>query len=109
MPPEPPASGDEPGGDSIITNDTAGDGSGMTGDEPVINDTSAPEEEFCGGTTNASCNSDGGCKTAGCSNHVCISLSQFSVTTTCEWRDCYNASAYDLECKCVDRICQWTE
>jgi eight-cysteine-cluster-containing protein len=68
-----------------------------------------PAESFCGWSTNASCNSDAGCKTSGCSNHVCISLSQFSITTTCEWRDCYNSSAYSLSCKCVENICQWAE
>ena len=107
--PSTPPSGDDSGGDAVITNDTAGDGPGTGGEEPVINDTQEPAEAFCGWATNASCNSDAGCKTAGCSGQVCISISQFSIITTCEYRDCYNASAYDLGCRCVDSICQWTE
>lgn len=92
-----------------VTNDTAGEVPVIPDGAPVINDTQGPVEGFCGSDTGASCNSDAGCKASGCSNHVCISLSQFSVTTTCEWRDCYNASAYDLQCRCVDNLCQWAE
>ena len=80
----------------------------IEGQEPAGAGPSLPAAGFCGWSTNASCNSDAGCKTSGCSSQVCISLSQLSVTTTCEWQECYDASAYDLDCKCVDRICQWS-
>lgn len=105
-PPEAPSSGDG-GVNAPAPNGTGGDSGPFLGEPPLnLNDTREPQA-FCGWNTNASCNSDAGCKRAGCSSQVCISLSQFSVTTTCEWRDCYNASAYGLECRCVDNKCQW--
>jgi eight-cysteine-cluster-containing protein len=107
--PAAPPAGDDTGGDAGMANETPVDDSGPTGGEPPINDTSPPAAGFCGWSTNASCNSDAGCKTGGCSSQVCISLAQFSMITTCEWRDCYDASAYGLECRCVDGTCQWTE
>jgi len=73
-------------------------------EEPAV-----PAEGFCGWSSNDSCNSDAGCRAHGCSNHVCISLAHYPMRTTCEWRDCYNASLYGLACKCVDNKCQWAE
>jgi eight-cysteine-cluster-containing protein len=62
---------------------------------------------FCGTSTNGQCSTDADCMTGGCSGQVCQSRSEEQVITTCEYTECYNASAYNLTCKCVDKKCQW--
>lgn len=62
---------------------------------------------FCGRSTNGKCDDDFDCITSGCSGQICQSINEDPIITTCEWRDCYNAKAYSLECKCVDNKCQW--
>ena len=62
---------------------------------------------FCGTSTLGTCDSDADCVTGGCSGQVCQSKSEEPVITTCEYAECYNASAYNLTCKCVSSKCQW--
>jgi len=64
--------------------------------------------QFCGVSTNGSCMNSDGCRAGGCSNHVCYSQTEDMPVTTCEWRDCYNASAYGLACACLENRCAWT-
>ena len=66
-----------------------------------------PEEEFCGTSTNASCETNQDCERGGCSGQVCEGKDEDTITT-CEFRNCYNAYAYNLTCQCKDNQCQWT-
>ncbi len=66
-----------------------------------------PKEGFCGSSTNAACSTNDDCAAAGCSGQICTAKSQGPVMTTCEYRECYNAAAYNLECSCVSNQCQW--
>lgn len=66
-------------------------------------DTGDTDSGFCGYSSGA-CLSDADCFSSGCSGQVC---SNEDVITTCEWRSCYDASAYGLECGCVAGLCQW--
>jgi len=66
-----------------------------------------PGDEFCGWSTNGACSSDSECVTGGCSGQVCQSTSEEPVATTCEWRNCYDASKYGLSCGCVVGECKW--
>lgn len=65
-------------------------------------------ESFCGISTYGICYSDSDCMKGGCSGQVCRSKSEEPITTTCEWRDCYDADRYDLRCKCSQGRCRWT-
>jgi eight-cysteine-cluster-containing protein len=56
---------------------------------------------FCGSSTQGPCSSDSECITGGCSGQVCQSVREQSVTTTCEYSDCYNAEKYGMKCKCI--------
>lgn len=62
---------------------------------------------FCGWSTYGNCSSDFDCIKSGCSGQVCQSKQEKPVITTCEWRDCYDAKPYGLECKCINQQCQW--
>lgn len=62
--------------------------------------------EFCGSSTLYSCSSNSDCKAGGCSNQVCEGKGEGTITT-CEFKDCYNAEKYSLECKCVNGKCKW--
>jgi eight-cysteine-cluster-containing protein len=66
-------------------------------------------EEFCGWSTYGNCSSDSDCTAGGCSGQVCQSKYEEPVITTCEWRDCFDASKYGLKCRCIDGRCQWSE
>jgi eight-cysteine-cluster-containing protein len=68
---------------------------------------STPAAGFCGWSTYGECSSDSDCIASGCSSQVCQSRYEEPVITTCEWRDCYDAEIYDLECQCVGKKCQW--
>jgi eight-cysteine-cluster-containing protein len=65
------------------------------------------DKGFCGRSTNGTCSSDEDCLAGGCSGQVCQSKDEEPVITTCEYRDCYNAQAYDLTCGCLNKKCQW--
>lgn len=67
------------------------------------------ETGFCGTSTYGNCNSNSDCMTGGCSGQVCQSKNEEPIITTCEYRDCYNASAYDVKCECLNNKCQWTK
>ena len=67
----------------------------------------AKREGFCGRSTYGKCSSDADCIQGGCSGQICHSKYDERIITTCEYRDCYNAQAYNLKCKCVAGKCQW--
>jgi eight-cysteine-cluster-containing protein len=67
-----------------------------------------PATPFCGISTEGKCNSNADCIVSGCSGQVCQSKQEARMITTCEWRDCYNASMYGLSCKCVSNKCKWS-
>jgi len=66
-------------------------------------------EEFCGTSTNGSCISDLDCIAGGCSGQLCQSKNDELLGTTCEWKECYRAKDYGVECSCVDKKCQWAK
>ncbi len=61
---------------------------------------------FCGSSTEAACDSHADCTTGGCSGQICGHVSE-EMISTCEYRDCYNAEAYLLQCGCVQGECRW--
>jgi eight-cysteine-cluster-containing protein len=63
--------------------------------------------DFCGTSTYGSCNSDVDCVRGGCSSQYCHSTSEDPPITTCEYKECYSAGAYGVECSCVNSQCQW--
>lgn len=64
-------------------------------------------ENFCGTSTLGACEEDEDCIVGGCSQAVCQGASEEPAITTCEFRECYNATKYDAECKCEDKKCRW--
>jgi len=79
----------------------------------LTNSQQPPKEEpkditgFCGRSTNGPCNQDSDCISGGCSGQVCQSKSEEPIITTCEYKECYNAAAYNLTCGCKNNQCQW--
>ena len=69
--------------------------------------TNPKENEFCGTSTYGRCEKDEDCIRDGCSGQVCRSIYEKGAITTCEWRDCYDASRYGVSCRCVNKRCQW--
>ena len=65
-------------------------------------------QEFCGWSSGGECSSDSDCKTGGCSSQVCQSRKESGLVTTCEWRECYDASKYGVACKCAEGKCKWS-
>jgi eight-cysteine-cluster-containing protein len=65
------------------------------------------DEPFCGTSTHEPCETIEDCTTAGCSSQICQSKSQEMGFTTCEFRACYEANIYDIECTCYNKECQW--
>lgn len=65
------------------------------------------EEQFCGTSTGGACTSDQDCVRAGCSKQVCQSVAEPQEMTTCEFRECYDPTRYDLSCACTDGACGW--
>lgn len=68
---------------------------------------SEKKEGFCGWSTLGKCLTDLDCTKGGCSGQICQSKQEEPIITTCEWIDCYDAKAYKMECKCVNKQCQW--
>ncbi|MBI2584092.1 MAG: eight-cysteine-cluster domain-containing protein [Candidatus Aenigmarchaeota archaeon] len=62
---------------------------------------------FCGFSTGSSCTKDSDCTVGGCSSQVCQGVSEESIITTCEYRECYNAPAFGAECGCANAKCTW--
>lgn len=79
------------------------------GEKTEPKSSSTPQEGFCGWSTQGNCSTDADCTTGGCSGEVCQSKFEDSVITTCEYKECYNADLYDMECKCVEGACQWSQ
>lgn len=74
-----------------------------------LNQHKAGIEKFCGWSTYGKCATDGDCQTGGCSGQVCESKLEEPITTTCQWKDCYNAKQYNLNCRCLEGKCQWSK
>ncbi|MBM3209096.1 eight-cysteine-cluster domain-containing protein [Candidatus Shapirobacteria bacterium] len=68
-----------------------------------------PTETFCGSSSLGKCAVDKDCLAGGCSGQICGTKNEGGRFTTCEWRDCYEARKYGLECKCIDKKCQWSK
>jgi|GEM_PF-1764311 len=62
---------------------------------------------FCGSSTNGTCKTDDDCMKGGCSGEICQSRSEELMLATCEWKECYDAEGYDMECRCIGGGCQW--
>lgn len=67
----------------------------------------SPKQGFCGWATNGPCSNNSDCTIGGCSSQVCQSKSEEPVITTCEYKECYNASKYGMICGCTENTCQW--
>jgi len=68
----------------------------------------SPNIEFCGFSTFGECKNDSDCFISGCSSQVCQSKLEEPILTTCEYKDCYDYFKFNLSCKCIDNMCQWT-
>ncbi len=83
----------------------AGSLTGMvTADQPLL----ATQDVFCGLSTYHECESNADCAVGGCSGHVCGGANE-DMSTTCEYRDCYNAEKFGAICGCYDGKCKWLE
>lgn len=67
---------------------------------------SVPAEPFCGTSTFGQCNSNSDCEAGGCSGEVCEAKGEGTITP-CIYRECYEASNYNLSCQCISNKCQW--
>jgi eight-cysteine-cluster-containing protein len=67
----------------------------------------SPNLEFCGISTYSECKTDEDCIITGCSNQICQSKNEEELMTTCEFRECFDASKFKVSCKCIDNKCQW--
>ena len=76
-------------------------------DSPQIN--KELRKDFCGFSTFGRCSSDIDCMKGGCSGQACQSRYEKPVITICDMRQCYDAKAYGLGCKCIRNKCQWAE
>ncbi|MFC2143540.1 hypothetical protein ACFLQN_04015 [Candidatus Aenigmatarchaeota archaeon] len=66
------------------------------------------DDEFCGSSTEYSCERNSDCAIAGCSGQVCKGVDEETGgVTTCEALECYNEEIYGLGCGCVDNVCKW--
>ena len=54
------------------------------------------------------CSSDLDCRPGGCFGEVCQSKYEEPVITICEWKSCYDAKRYHIDCGCIQHKCQWT-
>ncbi|VVB53619.1 Uncharacterised protein [uncultured archaeon] len=75
------------------------------------NDTSSVNKTggFCGRSTEGACRIDGDCVAGGCSGQICQSKNDEPLVSTCEYRECYNAAAYGLGCRCENNSCRWAQ
>ena len=71
--------------------------------------TAKEDSEFCGMSTLGACESDADCVIGGCSGQICSSKNEGEISTTCEYRDCYDAEKYGFDCVCVNHTCTWAE
>jgi eight-cysteine-cluster-containing protein len=76
-------------------------------DQVAVQENTTAAKEFCGVSSSGPCKDNSECKAGGCSGQVCYAASEGEPITTCEYRDCYNAKAFRVECRCVDDKCQW--
>lgn len=61
--------------------------------------------EFCGFGGIDSCATNSNCKIIGRFGHVCAARDEMNVGLT--YKECYDYKKYDMECKCVDNLCEW--
>ena len=76
-------------------------------DTEVFTEPPEPEADFCGQSTGGRCLTDSDCVQGGCSGEVCQSKDEESIITPCVFRECFDAEAYNRQCKCVNEQCQW--
>lgn len=76
---------------------------------PIVESVKGPQEDFCGVSTNGTCETNADCIEAGCSGSTCQSVDEEDTVSTCEWKDCYDNEKYDLSCQCVEGKCMWSE
>lgn len=79
---------------------------------PACHGTRAPSnaadpKDFCGQSTRGPCQSDADCKTGGCSKQICQSKSEGDAITACDYKECYDASRFGLQCSCQQGECKW--
>lgn len=65
-------------------------------------------EAFCGWSTNATCTNNSECVIGGCSSQVCQGAGE-QISTTCEYKECYNHIISGYECICVGNKCEWNK
>jgi eight-cysteine-cluster-containing protein len=82
----------------------AGSLTGMITGQPLL----ATQDVFCGWSTYHECESNGDCAAGGCSGQVCGGVNE-DLTTTCEYKDCYNADKFGAFCECYEGKCRWSE
>jgi eight-cysteine-cluster-containing protein len=64
-------------------------------------------KDFCGISSEGACKENTDCEAGGCSGQVCYAKSEGAPITTCEYKDCFNAKNFGMECRCVDDKCVW--
>ena len=67
----------------------------------------APNDGFCGRSTDFACQTDNDCIEGGCSGQICQGKAEEPIITTCEMKACYNNEKYGLRCGCFDGRCSW--
>ncbi len=85
-------------------------GGGMVGStSPSTTATSTTKQEsFCGSSkTGSYCSQKSDCIVSGCSSQICQSRFDKEEISTCEYRECYDALKYAMECSCMSSKCQW--
>lgn len=75
----------------------------------MVENAEEPQEEFCGISTNGTCESDLECIETGCSGSTCQSKNEEEMMTTCEWKECYDNEKYGLSCQCIEGKCTWAK
>ncbi len=66
------------------------------------------KEPFCGISFNTGCISDSDCAIGGCSGEICMGVDEArDILSACEWRECYDAPSYGMECGCFNGGCSW--
>ena len=64
-------------------------------------------KDFCGISSEGACKENQDCMVGGCSQQICYAKTEGAPITTCEYKDCFNAKNFGVECQCVNEKCQW--
>jgi eight-cysteine-cluster-containing protein len=65
------------------------------------------QDDFCGISTEAYCETDDDCKIGGCSGELCQGIAESGLATTCDYKLCFSATRYNKACGCVNSKCVW--